>query len=39
VIQVVDGKVTDKLRLIHRAEWPLSNRATRVIEHLRTRVA
>ena len=40
-IQIVEGKVKiiDQLWLIHRAEWPLSNRATRVAEHLRARVA
>jgi DNA-binding transcriptional LysR family regulator len=36
-IQVLDSthQVIDKLWLIHRAEWPLSTRAQRVVNHLR----
>ena len=38
-IQVVEGQpqVVDTLWLLHRAEWPLSARAQRVIERLRPR--
>nr|WP_314541982.1 LysR family transcriptional regulator [uncultured Massilia sp.] len=37
-IQVIDcgPPVVDRLWLIHRAEWPLSARAHRVVEHIRT---
>lgn len=40
-IFVVPGevKVIDQLWLIHRAEWPLSNRAVRVLDYLRQQVA
>lgn len=40
-ILVVPGEVAviDQLWLIHRAEWPLSNRAVRVLDHLRRHVA
>lgn len=39
-IYVVTGtvQVIDKLWLIHRSEWPLSNRAIRVLEYLREEV-
>jgi DNA-binding transcriptional LysR family regulator len=39
-IRVVSGdvQVIDKLWLIHRAEWPLSNRAIRVLQYLREQV-
>jgi DNA-binding transcriptional LysR family regulator len=40
-VQVVDGgaPVVDTLWLIHRAEWPLSSRARRAVEHLIGHVA
>lgn len=40
-IFVVPGEVQviDQLWLIHRAEWPLSNRAARVLDYLRLQVA
>jgi DNA-binding transcriptional LysR family regulator len=31
----VEAQVVDRLWLIHRSEWPLSQRAQRVLEHLR----
>lgn len=39
-ISVITGSVDviDKLWLIHRSEWPLSNRAIRVLEYLREQV-
>lgn len=40
-IRVVEGgaPVVDRLWLIHRAEWPLSQRAQRVLAHIRAAVA
>ncbi len=40
-VRVVAGgePVVDTLWLIHRAEWPLSSRARRAVDHLRSRIS